>query len=184
MKSIASITTRQGDGGTTRLFSGEEVGKAHPRLEALGDLDELNSQLGLARSLAERAEVREALLPIQKRLFAASSEVATQPGGVKALADRIAPADVADLDGLCSGWEARIEHPKGFIIPGEKPGGAQLDVARAVARRCERRLAALSEQGELENAHLLAWMNRLSDALWLLARLEEGTSRPLREPAT
>ncbi|OGV43215.1 MAG: ATP:cob(I)alamin adenosyltransferase [Lentisphaerae bacterium GWF2_57_35] len=175
------MTTRQGDRGTTRLFSGEEVSKASARMEALGDLDELNSALGLARCQAARPGMRESLLFVQKQLFVAAAEAATAQEKAELLTARLGEGDVAEMDRLCAELEAKIEHPHDFIIPGETMAGACLDQARALARRCERRLAALNESRQLENPHLLVWMNRLSDWLWLLARWEEGRSRLQKE---
>ncbi len=175
------ITTGVGDQGQTRLFSGETVPKCGPRLEALGDLDELNAILGLARSQPIRAEIREDILGIQQQLFTAAGEVATTPGALDQLPARITLETAAALDQKCRAIESAIRLPTDFVVPGATPAGAFLDLARAVARRAERRLVALHAAGELRNECLLVWMNRLSDWLWLLARYEEGESTPLRD---
>ncbi len=175
-KSRRSITTGAGDRGMTRLFSGEEVSKGSQRPEACGDVDELVSALGLARAHVRKDEVRDAILHLQRSLFTVAAEVATSRGKIGLLAERVDAAMVQDLDRKRATLEQRIKMPSGFIIPGGSVGAAHLDYARAVARRCERRVVALAG-GEIPDEHLLVWMNRLSDYLWLLARQEEG--RPL-----
>lgn len=169
-----SITTRNGDGGRTRLYSGEEVDKDAPEVDACGDLDELGSFLGVARLHAGQPETQEALLDIQRALFIVAAEIATTCDHVDMLASRVDEAMVEGLDRACANLEARITMPRGFIIPGGNPAGAHLDLARTVSRRCERKVIALARSRRMDNPALLAWVNRLSDYLWLLARLEEG----------
>lgn len=163
----------------TRLFSGEEVSKDSPRPEACGDIDELVSALGLARVHVQKDDVREAILYLQRSLFTVAAEVATSRGKLDLLKKRVGAAMVRELDGKRTALERRIRAPDGFIIPGGSPGAAHLDYARAVARRCERKVVALAG-GEIPDECLLVWMNRLSDYLWLLARREEGRSLLLR----
>lgn len=174
-----SITTRQGDSGQTRLFGGERVSKNHPRLEALGDLDELVSALGVARAHLSDPAVRARLLQIQRELFLIGSEAAVSPDRAEGLPGRIGPDHCNRMDAWCADLERRAGAPRDFILPGENVAGAHLDLARAIARRCERRIVALADAGAISNPHLLQWINRLSDALWLLARTAEGRSRPL-----
>ena len=168
-----SITTRRGDAGDTRLFSGETVRKNAPRPSAYGDLDELISVLGVARAQCRHAATQEAVLRLQRQLFVAGSELATTPGGFARLKQRVDAAMLAELDERCAALEARLTMPRGFIVPGASLAGAQLDVARTVSRRVERQVVGLADAGEVKNAELLAWLNRLSDYLWLLARSEE-----------
>jgi len=175
-----SITTRQGDQGQTRLHDGQRVSKDHPRLDALGDLDELISALGVARARAPEGELRDGLLDLQRELFVAGSEAAVSPERAAALPARIGAGHCARMDALCAKLESRAGAPRDFIVPGENETGAYLDFARSVARRCERRFVALSDAGAIRNPSLLQWMNRLSDALWLMARIAEGRSRALR----
>lgn len=170
-----SITTGIGDKGTTRLFSGDTVSKSSARPQAYGDLDEVVSHLGVARSLCTNADTSERLMHVQRELFVAGTELATPPASLARMApQRIDAARLAELDRRRTEVEAQITMPKGFIIPGGTPVAAHIDVARAVARRCERRVVALAEAGEIDNPALIVWMNRLSDYLWLLARREEG----------
>lgn len=172
---MASITTGIGDKGTTRLFSGDVVSKSSPRPEAYGDIDELVSHLGVARSLCTHADTIERLIYLQRELFKAGAELATPMESLARKASpRIDAERLAELDRLRSDLEAQISMPRGFILPGGTPVAAHIDIARAVARRCERRVVALAEAGEINNPSLLIWMNRLSDYLWLLARREEG----------
>jgi cob(I)alamin adenosyltransferase len=175
-KSRRSITTGAGDRGMTRLFSGEEVSKDSPRPEACGDVDELVAALGIARALVKKAPVRDAILYLQRSLFTVAAELATSRGRLDLLKKRVNAAMVRELDRKRAALERSIRMPRGFIIPGGSTGAAHLDHARAVARRCERKVVALAG-GEIPDEHLLVWMNRLSDYLWLLARQEEG--RPL-----
>ncbi len=174
-----SITTRVGDGGRTRLFTGEIVSKSDPRLEALGALDELVSALGVVRAHLADEILREDVLKAQRGLFIIGAEVASGPRHAEALPARIGPEEAAWMDAWSAGLEARAAAPRDFIVPGESVAGAFTDVARTLARRCERRIVALADAGALSNRHLLQWINRLSDALWLLARIVEGHSRPL-----
>ncbi len=171
-----SITTRYGDGGETRLYSGENVAKDSARIEALGAVDETVCALGLARAFSTKADVRDTLKGLQHSLFLVGSELATLPPRLQKLPERLDAAAADRMDRLCAGWEAQVPCPKDFIIPGATPGGAHMDMARALSRRLERRAARLSHEGEIDNPHLLRWLNRLSDLLWILGRAEDGHS--------
>ena len=168
-----SITTKTGDRGTTRLFSGEEVSKDSLRPNAYGDLDELVSILGVARCHCPAADTQQAILELQRELFVAGSEMATTPGAVERLDQRIDAARLAELERRMAELEAAIEVPDSFIVPGGSPAGAFLDLARSVSRRLERRAVGLCADGELDNDNLIVWLNRLSDYLYLLARSAE-----------
>jgi cob(I)alamin adenosyltransferase len=181
MMNKTSITTRTGDLGTTRLYSGEEVTKDALRIEAVGTVDEVVSALGLARCFCVRPDVREAVLSLQRRMFVVGAELATLPARLRSLPERIDDDAAADFDRVCAGLKAQVTYPQGFILPGDAPGAAHLDMARALSRRLERCAARMRREGELDNPALVRWLNRLSDYLWLLARREEGASRPLRE---
>jgi cob(I)alamin adenosyltransferase len=171
-----SITTGVGDKGLTRLFSGEQVPKNSARMEACGDLDELISILGIARAVSRRRDVREAVLDIQCSLFVIGSELMTTVEKVKSLPKRVDANMVRLIDRKRTDLESRIKQPSGFIIPGGNRAAAHIDLARAVARRCERKVAELVLARVACNQLILVWMNRLSDYLWLLARFEEGKS--------
>jgi len=171
-----SITTKTGDDGTTRLFSGEEVQKDSPRTAAYGDVDELGSVLGVARAHAQNPGTSSALVEIQRSLFTVAAELATTEEHVMELAQRVDDEMVHEMDQCREVIEQEIQMPHGFVIPGGTIGAAHIDHARTVARRCERQVVGLIRDGHIQNRNLLIWFNRLSDYLWLLARREEGDS--------
>ncbi len=175
-----NITTKLGDNGTSRLFSGEIVSKTSLRLDAYGDLDELVSVLGLARYHTKKKRIKNEIFILQKELFIAGSELATTKEKLLKLPSRI---DNAKLDE----FEIRVKSlfdvtpiPKTFIVPGKVLSSSFLDVARTIARRCERKIVYLIEIKEIENKNLIVYMNRISDYLYLMARFEEGTPELLR----
>ena len=180
-----SIVTRGGDKGTTGLVGGARVSKASLRVEAYGAVDELNSQIGLARALCADGGADELLKGVQRELFAVGGELATpaprpgQPPAVTvAMVERLTAEvrRIEALEGVLGDW----------AIPGEHAASAALDVARAVCRRAERRVVQLSESGAEVGADLLAYLNRLSDLLWILGRqveVEAGVDAALRTPA-
>lgn len=169
-----SITTGGGDDGDTSLFSGERVGKDDPRTCAYGDVDELNSVLGVARAASTRREVRDVLLAVQRALFVLGAELATAPGYADRLPLRVDQAMLNEWEKRRDALEAGVRMPSGFIIPGGTLAAGHIDHARTIARRCERKVVTLHRDGAVTNHRLLVWLNRLSDILWLLARQEEG----------
>lgn len=168
-----SITTRQGDKGTTRLFSGEEVDKCSARPDTYGDLDELVSLLGLARLHIQGDETARQVLEIQRDLFLIGAEIATTPDSLDRLPKRLGPEHLDKLDGWRDAWEAQAEPFRGFIVPSGSVAAGFLDLARTVTRRLERKVVRLHRDGELDSDHLLIYLNRLSDYFWLIARTEE-----------
>lgn len=172
-----SIATKTGDNGTTALMYGRRVAKNHPRVEAYGTVDELNAALGLARATAEHDFVRENLLAVQKDLIVLMGELCVQPEDLhRYVADGhlLVTADMtAKLDALVKEIEAQKISFHGWATPGATQNSAALDVARTVCRRAERRVCALREAGELKNAEIIIYLNRLSDLLWLFARWVE-----------
>jgi len=170
-----SISTKMGDGGRTRLLSGEEVLKSSSRTDAYGDLDEAVSVMGLARSLSGVDRISGHLHEIQKICFLVGAELAASPGVAAGLQERLEEEHLHDLEDLGISLEEEVELPPAFIIPGGTPASAALDIARTVIRRVERKVVALAaEEGNgLSNPIILPWLNRLSDILFLLARLEE-----------
>lgn len=172
-KNNRSITTKKGDQGTSRLFSGEEVPKNSPRLEAYGDIDELGALLGIARFHAKNAETKSALLFIQRSLFTVSSELATTKDKLNRLAKRVDSDMLKEIEEKREALEKSVKIPNGFVIPGNSLATAHIEHARTVARRCERKIVALFREKTIENELLLIWLNRLSDYLYLLARAEE-----------
>lgn len=175
-----SITTKQGDDGTTRLFSGERVGKQSPRPDAYGDLDELVSVLSLARLACRHAEYVDEILGLQRLLFVAGAEIATTEGRVSRLATRIGAGHVSAIENRMCALEAVTSMPTAFIIPGSSESASRLHHARCVARRCERKVAGLAADHSIDNPHLMVWLNRLSDYLYLLAVNEETSLIPAK----
>jgi cob(I)alamin adenosyltransferase len=172
-----SIVTKTGDGGTTALMYGRRVPKSHPRVEACGAVDELNAALGLARATAQPTFIQEQLGLIQKDLVALMGELATTledlPRYQKDGFSLVAPAMTSRLETLVKDIESRNIRFEDWVMPGENLVSAALDVARTVCRRAERRVCALSDAGQLQNPETLAYLNRLSDLLWLMARAAE-----------
>ena len=172
-----SIATKTGDKGTTGLMYGRRVPKNHPRVEAYGCVDELNATLGTARATASADFVRDNLLMIQKDLVILMGELATAvedlPRYVKDGYSLVTPEMTAKLDKLVTEIEAQKVSYKGWATPGASVHSAALDVARTVCRRAERRVCALQEAGQLQNAEIIIYLNRLADLLWLFARWTE-----------
>jgi cob(I)alamin adenosyltransferase len=175
-----SIATKTGDDGTTALMYGRRVPKTHPRIEACGAVDELNAALGLASASAKHDFVRDNLLAIQKDLVVLMGEigVATEdlPRYIKDGHAVVTPEMTAKLDALVREIEAQKINSKGWATPGKTMNAAMLDAARTVCRRAERRVCALKESGELRNAKIVVYLNRLGDLLWLFARWAEAQS--------
>lgn len=179
-----SIATRTGDNGTTGLMYNRRVSKCHPRVEAYGTVDALNSALGLARALTPHAFVADSLLPIQRDLVTVMGELATAVDDLpRYVADGypvVTPALTEKLDVLVQNIEAQSVTFKGWATPGATPDAAALDVARTTARQAERRVCALQEADQLRNAEIIVFLNRLSDLLWLMARWVETHGTPGR----
>jgi cob(I)alamin adenosyltransferase len=178
-----SIATKRGDGGQTGLAGGIRVSKASLRVESYGTIDELNSALGLARSICEDADLRERTKSIQRDLFRIGSSLATPPESSK---PQVAIA--ADLVDELTRQVHEIEAEEGLLsdwsLPGETRSGAAYDLARTVCRRAERSVVRLMESGESVEPNILPYLNRLSDLLWLFARKVEvsaGVENSLRE---
>jgi cob(I)alamin adenosyltransferase len=162
------IYTKTGDAGETGLFGGPRVTKDHPRIEAFGTVDELNSHLGIVRTLPAAAEFDPLLRRIQSELFDLGAQLAT-PGDSD---ERITPAHVETLERAIDTFESQIEPLKCFILPTGTPLAAELHVARTVCRRAERRVVTLA--GRLETttpANAIEYLNRLGDLLFVLARV-------------
>jgi cob(I)alamin adenosyltransferase len=156
---------------------GRRVAKCHPRVEALGAVDELNAALGMARAAAQNNRLRDALLAIQLDLARLMGELATEPADLPRYVrdgfQLVTPELTAKLDRLLAQFE-RPDAGKGWTIPGENPAAAALEAARATCRRAERRVCALQAGNELPNAEIIAFLNRLGQVLWLMARRAEA----------
>ena len=168
-----SIATKRGDGGQTGLAGGIRVSKTHPRVECYGTIDELISQMGFARSICEDAEICAKVEAIQRELYRVGSAIATPPESKKKPPE-ITPAMVDALEAEVHRIEAEPGVLADWSLPGGSPDAAALDVARTVCRRAERLATGLTEAGVIENPSILAYLNRLSDLLWLFGRLIEA----------
>jgi cob(I)alamin adenosyltransferase len=179
------IYTRKGDDGTTGLWYGGRVPKYSGRPEAYGSVDEAASALGLARSIAERGgELHADILRVQNELFVAGAELATAAEAAERLeggVSRVTPDMVERLESDIDRYMERVDLPPQFVIPGGTELSARLDVARAAVRRAERRVAALKDDGDLADDTVLTYLNRLSDALFAMARFADEPDPELFE---
>jgi cob(I)alamin adenosyltransferase len=178
-----SISTMRGDGGETGLAGGVRVSKASARVETYGTIDELNASLGFARSICEDAGMAAFAKQVQQDLFKIGSSLATPTESPKpqividpALVDRLTAEvhRIEAIEGMLADWS----------ISGEHRAAAAFDVARTICRRAERALVRLREAGAIVQPAILAYVNRLSDLLWLFGRKLEhdgGVSGSLRE---
>jgi len=165
------IYTRTGDKGETSLLSGERVMKDHERIAAYGTIDELNSHLGLARSLKVPARVDEAMARVQHDLFVLGAALATAPSRSAPTVPALADSAVATLEREVDAWEGELPVLRNFILPGGTPAAAALHVARTVCRRAERLVVSLERgEGEGEGSVHVRYLNRLSDWLFMAAR--------------
>ncbi len=173
-----SIATRTGDDGTTALLYGQRVPKDHPQIETIGNLDELNAALGLAKAHTPAAERRTELERVQKELVALMGEVVCAESDLvrdsQSKFEKIDDAALARLDAGVAAVEAKNVKFDGWATPGANLHAAALDHARTIARRAERRMIGLAAHGRLLRPLLLQYINRLSDLLWLLAREAES----------
>lgn len=169
----ASISTRRGDAGQTRLGGGETISKADARVEAYGAIDELNTMIGLARTLCDDAAIGAEIRAVQRELFAVGSAISTKPESKKPIPE-ITKAMVGRLDALVERFEAEPGILRDWSIPGEYRGSAAFDVARTICRRAERAAVRYVSGGGVVQPTVLEYLNRLSDVLWLCARAMEA----------
>ena len=166
------IYTRTGDSGQTGLFGGGRVSKTHPRVEAYGDVDELNAAIGMARAIEMMPRVDEIIVTLQRDLFAIGALLATPDRDKMKRQLEKASIDerrIRELEQAIDDGDAELEPLRSFIVPGGTPKAAALHVARTVCRRAERRVVAL-DQDEMP-AIVVVYLNRLSDLLFTLARV-------------
>ena len=168
------IYTRDGDDGSTGLYFGGRVAKSSDQIEVNGAVDEAQATLGWARSLSEPGgQINELLIAIERDLWVLMAEVATLPANRhKLIAEKSLITDtmITRLEEQIDTLSDEIEMPKEFVVPGENQLSASLDVARTVVRRAERMAVAYS----LEQSLVVAYLNRLSDLAWTMARWAEG----------
>jgi cob(I)alamin adenosyltransferase len=197
----AVATGRGDDGSTGLLYGGERIAKDDLRTEAYGTIDEAVAALGLARARLGLKEeygvlspglrpLRDLILRFQRELFVVAAELATNPQAWDRLEDgrtRVSADMVAGVDAVLADLEGRIRMPREFVVPGETPTSAGLELARTILRRAERRAVTLGREGLIPGPHLLPYLNRLADLVWVLARAAEQAearqatpSRPAR----
>jgi cob(I)alamin adenosyltransferase len=176
------IYTRRGDDGTTALRAGGRVGKDSARIEALGTIDEAQAALGVARATcADHDGVAEELIAIERDLWVLMAEVATDPGHLRRLEPGVTEVDammVERLETSIDAHQSAIGELSDFTVPGEDALSASLEVARTVVRRAERRLVGVELK---EGSFAPAYLNRLSDLCWVLARAVEHDHRFARD---
>jgi cob(I)alamin adenosyltransferase len=182
------VATRKGDDGTTGLlYGGARIPKDDLRTEAYGTIDETVAALGLARAQlglkdrlgvlsVEFGDLPELILRLQRELFVVGAELATNPEAWDRLEDgrtRVSAEMVESIESVLRDLESHIEMPHEFVVPGETPTSAALELARTTLRRAERRAVALGREELIPGPHLLPYVNRLADLLWVLARAAE-----------
>ncbi|MGE9295360.1 MAG: cob(I)yrinic acid a,c-diamide adenosyltransferase [Puniceicoccales bacterium] len=169
-----SISTRKGDDGLTSLIYGKRVSKTHPRVEAYGAVDELNSTLGLCRAHCEGLPNREFILATQHELVALMGELATdnddQERFLKQASKVLTQDDLQRMDSAVARMEAVEDGFRGWIYPGENISHAFFDVARTTCRRAERKCLLLQGEGGIVRPLIIQYLNRLADVLWLMGR--------------
>ncbi len=190
----SAVATGKGDTGTTGLlFGGERIRKDDLRTEAYGTIDEAVAALGVARAMTQGAQtdslvgrVGATILGIQRDLFVAAAELATNPDAWDRQVDgrtRVSSEMVSAMDTRLRELEGRIVMPHEFVVPGETALSAALEVARTILRRAERRAVALEAMGQVPGDHLLPYLNRTADLLWVLARAAEQAETRAATPA-
>ncbi len=187
MVKLNRIYTRTGDDGSTGLADGERRSKCDPRVEAYGDVDETNSAIGLARlSTAALPELDAMLARIQNDLFDLGADLATPESDKPLVYEplRIVAAQPTRLEQEIDTLNARLTPLRSFVLPGGTPAAAALHLARVVCRRAERRMVALALEGEIIGAPAMQYINRLSDFLFVAARIanENGVADILWRP--
>ncbi|HEX2111425.1 MAG TPA: cob(I)yrinic acid a,c-diamide adenosyltransferase [Gaiellaceae bacterium] len=178
------IYTRAGDAGETSLGNGTRVPKSHPRIDAFGTVDELNALLGVALARGVPPEFRPWLERIQNELFDVGADLSVPLADAKRERLRVAPEQVDRLEELCDRVNSDLPPLRSFVLPGGTEAAAVLHLARTVCRRAERLVVAL-DVSERVNPAALAYLNRLSDLLFVLARAaNSGGTEPLWKPGS
>jgi cob(I)alamin adenosyltransferase len=175
---LTRIYTKLGDGGETHLGDMSRVPKTHPRIEAYGDVDELNAQIGVALALDDLPAPYAAWLRrIQNDLFDVGADLAVPHGGDRQRL-RVTADQITWLEGACDEVNDTLAPLKSFVLPGGTPAAAQLHVCRTVCRRAERRALLVEDS----NPEVVRYLNRLSDLLFILSRGANAGDEPLWEP--
>lgn len=174
--STARVTTRRGDDGYTDLLGPGRVPKYAPRPTAVGTFDEANSALGLARALCPEEDTRLTIYDLQQGLYKLMAELSVPVSVYDKAPFKLDRSDVDQLERVAAELKAKVKIGREFVVPGGSPCGAALDLARTTVRRGERVTARLLHDGEISNAHVLQWINRLSDVIFIMARYVERDS--------
>ncbi len=167
------ISTKKGDSGYTSLLRGERIPKDDLVIEAVGILDEANSLLGLARASSKEKRIKRIILQIQKHLFVIGAELSVPKGRGIPPKKTISKADVKWLEKLIDDFEEALALPPGFVAFGQKEGASHMDVARTSIRKAERIAVKMKTKDMIQNPHILKYLNRLSDLIFVLACFEE-----------
>ena len=175
------IYTKLGDRGETRLFDGSRVLKHHVRVDAYGQVDELNSAIGVAGAFVRDREIAQRLETLQKHLLTLGAELANPGSPSGAAKGRLEPAWVSDLESWIDAYQRELPPLRRFILSGGEPGGAMLHLARTICRRAERAVVGLARQTgqDTEDTErdpgispaIIEYLNRLSDLLFVMARV-------------
>ena len=173
---MAKVTTGTGDTGYTGLLGEQRVPKYDPRPDTFGNVDEATSALGLARAMTNDTKVKEIIYQIQQELYLLMGELATTPENYEKMGLRMTIEHVQRLEQVEEQLKGEVEIPNKFIIPGDTPDGAALDLARTIIRRAERMAVKLLHDGVIQNGEVVRYLNRLSDLVFILARYVEVKS--------
>ncbi len=164
------IYTKTGDGGDTALFGGQRLPKDALRIEAYGTVDELNAHLGLIVRYCDSPDLKSRLLRVQGELFQVGADLATPLDAKTSYITRLAAEPIARLEAEIDEWDELLPPLTSFILPGGSQPGAELHIARTICRRAERRAVSLARAEDV-NENVIIYLNRLSDWLFVLARL-------------
>ena len=184
---MVKIYTRTGDDGGTSLFGGERVAKHHARLDAYGTVDELNAVLGWVLARNTHGDIAACLSRVQAELFDLGAHLATPPTATKArsILPKLPETRITALEQTIDTLDAELEPLTAFILPGGTEESAVLHVARTVCRRAERAVSALGASPQDLDPHILVYLNRLSDLLFVMARVvnkRAGKTEPTWKP--
>ncbi|AKU90115.1 cob(I)yrinic acid a,c-diamide adenosyltransferase [Vulgatibacter incomptus] len=179
------IYTKTGDKGQTGLFGGGRVRKDDPRVEAYGAVDELNAALGIAEAEIGDEAIKGWIKKIQDELFVVGAELSTpDPDAVKRQVVPVGPDQVSWMESTIDTIDAEVPPLRQFVLPGGHRGAAHLHLARTICRRAERRVLTFSDHAEVRT-EVITYLNRLSDLLFMLARLvnhRSGIAEPVWNP--
>jgi cob(I)alamin adenosyltransferase len=175
------ISTKKGDSGYTGLLTGGRVPKHHLIIEAVGTLDEANSELAVARASSQQKRTKRIILQVQKQLFIIGAELSVPKGKGKAPKKIITEIDIKWLERLIDQFEEALALPPGFVAFGQNEGSSHLDVARTSVRKVERLAVKMKSRDMMANLDVLKYLNRLSDLIFLLACFEEKDEEEQRQ---